>query len=131
MEKIIELFKKDKFANYCGIQIIEVRLGFAKCNMKITENHLNGLGTLMGGATYTLADFCFGLAANSHGVIAVSLNALICYTQKCDSGVITATAIEVSRGNKTGVYRVCITNEQDQLIAELTGTAYLKGCVIP
>jgi acyl-CoA thioesterase len=126
MEKIIELFEKDKFAKNCGIEIIEVRLGFAKCQMKVTENHLNGIGILMGGAIFTLGDFAFSVAANSHGNIAVSLNAFISYLKPCTAGEVTAIATEVSRTKKTGIYRVSITDDEGEAIAELTGTAFFK-----
>ncbi len=127
MEQVLELFKKDKFAQLCGIKVLEVRPGYAKCSMEITENHLNGLGTLMGGATFTLADFTFSLAVNSHGAVAVALNAFISYLRKCESGVVTAVASEISRSNKTGTYRVCIYDEEEHQIAEFTGTAFIKG----
>lgn len=127
MDKVLELFKKDKFAKYCGIQIVEVRPGYAKCSMEITENHLNGLETLMGGATFTLADFTFSLAVNSHGAVAVALNAYISYLKKCEHGTVTAIATEISRSNKTGIYRVCITDEEGRQIAEFSGTAFIKG----
>jgi len=42
MNTVIELFKKDNFAKACGIEIEEVSPGFARCSMKVTENHLNG-----------------------------------------------------------------------------------------
>ncbi len=38
MDKIIELFKRDNFARGCGIEIIDVAPGFAKCAIKITGN---------------------------------------------------------------------------------------------
>lgn len=121
MEKIVELFEKDKFAKSCGIQIAEVRPGYAECTMTVTENHLNGIDILMGGALFTLADFTFSLAANSHGTIAVTLNASISYLQKCSGGKITAIAKEVFRTEKTGLYRVSINDEADRLLAEVSG----------
>ncbi|MDP4185816.1 MAG: PaaI family thioesterase [Bacteroidota bacterium] len=126
MEEIIELFKKDKFANSCGIQIEEFHPGYAKCSMEVTEDHLNGIGTLMGGALFTLADFTFSVAANSYGTIGVSLNAFITYLRKCTGGKVTAIATEVSRGNRTGTYRVCVNDEDGNQIAEVTGTCYFK-----
>jgi len=127
MEKVIELFQNDKFAEHCGIRIVEVSAGFAVCSMEVTEKHLNGIGILMGGALFTLADFTFGLAANSHGTIAVSLNAFVSYIKKCSSGTITATAKEISNSRKTGVYSVCVNDETGQIIAQITGTCYFTG----
>lgn len=95
--------------------------------MKVTDNHLNGIDILMGGALFTLADFTFSLAANSHGTIAVTLNASISYLQKCSGGKITAVATEVCRTGKTGLYRVSISDESDCLLAEANGTCYFTN----
>ena len=102
MEKVIELFEKDQFAKNTGIHIVEVKPGYAECMMTVTENHLNGIGILMGGALFTLADFTFSLAANSHGTIAVTLNATISFLQKCSQGPVKAIAIEKFRFPKNG-----------------------------
>ena len=126
MEKILELFSKDKFSHNCGIKVVEIQAGYAKCSMEITENHLNGLGTLMGGAAFTLADFAFALAANSHGLAAVSTNANISFLKMCHGGVVTAVASEVSRSHHLGVYRVILTNDKSEQIVDFTGTCYFK-----
>jgi acyl-CoA thioesterase len=126
MDKVIELFEKDSFAKNAGVKIVEVKPGYAECIMKVTEQHLNGIGILMGGALFTLADFTFSLAANSHGTIAVTLNASISYLQKCSEGVIKAIAIEKFRSGKTGLYQVEITDENNNLLAEVTGTCFFK-----
>ena len=131
MKRIIDLFKKDNFARGCGIEIEEVRHGFAKCSMKVTTNHLNGIGILMGGALFTLADYTFSLAANSHGIIAVTRDASISYIRKCTGGVVTAIASEVMRDDKSGNYSVEITNKDGEIIAQITGSAYFTGKSIP
>jgi acyl-CoA thioesterase len=106
MERIKEIFKKDAFAKLCGIQITTCRPGFAECTMHVTENHVNSIGTLMGGALFTLADFTFCVAANSHGTLAVSMQASISYLRPCSRGTVTAIATEISRSSRTG----CITS---------------------
>ncbi|MDP4210391.1 MAG: PaaI family thioesterase [Bacteroidota bacterium] len=131
MEKLISnLFNKDEFSKSCGIQIDEMHLGYAQCSMEITGNHLNGIGTLMGGAVFTLADFTFGVAANSHGNVAVTLNANISFFQPCNHGIVTAVAKEISRTRRTGVYRISIADDKGLLIAEMTGTCYFKSVKI-
>ena len=127
MDKIIELFKRDNFAKVCGIEIIEVAPGFAKCTMKITDNHLNGIGILMGGALFTLADFTFSLAANSHGVIGVTQEATIAFLRKTSHGTVTAIAKETGRNDKSGSYLVEVTKETGEIIATISGTAFFTG----
>ena len=126
MDHLKELLKKDAFAKLCGIQLVECHPGFARCTMDVTENHLNGIGTLMGGALFTLADFTFCVAANSHGTLAVSLHVSISYLRPCISGTVTAVAEEVSRSARTGVYRVSLTDSGGIPIADVTGTCYFK-----
>ena len=55
----------DRFAAKNGMKVIELGDGFARCQMTMDESTLNGLGIPMGGAYFTLADFCFG-AANDY-----------------------------------------------------------------
>ncbi len=127
MDRIIELFKRDNFAKGCGIEIIDVAPGFAKCTMTITDNHLNGIGILMGGALFTLADYTFSIAANSHGVIGVTQEATISFLRKATHGTVTAIARETSRNDKSGQYLVEVTNDTGEIIAKITGTAFFTG----
>lgn len=127
MKKIIELFEKDNFAKGCGIEIEEIKVGFARCSMKVTPNHLNGIGLLMGGALFTLADFTFSLAANSHGIVAVTKEASIAYLLKCTKGVVTAVATEIDRNDKSGSYAVEITGDDGEIVAKINGTAIFTG----
>jgi len=128
--KVLSLFRKDNFAKGCGIEIEEVTPGFARCSMKVSTNHLNGLGILMGGALFTLADYTFSLAANSYGKIAVTQNASIAYRRKCSGGVVTAIATETGRDERTGDYVVEVSNDQNQVIARIKGTAFYTGASI-
>ena len=36
-----EFFKKDLFAEQTGVELLEVREGYSKARLVITENHLN------------------------------------------------------------------------------------------
>ncbi|HEY3389815.1 MAG TPA: hotdog domain-containing protein, partial [Prolixibacteraceae bacterium] len=70
------------------------------------------------------------LAANSHGIIAVTRDASITYIQKCSGGTITAIASEIERKDKTGTYSVDITNDEGEIIAQIKGTAHFTGKTI-
>ena len=63
VEEIKEFFKNDLYATkLTGIEIVEVKENYAKCKMEITQNHRNAAGGVMGGAIFTLADFCCAVA---------------------------------------------------------------------
>ncbi len=126
MEKIKQFFKKDKFARYIGIELLEAKEGWAKSKMEITKNHLNGIGTVHGGAIFTLADFTFAVAANSYGTVTVAINANISFMKAARSGTLYAEAEEISINPKLGTYTVTITNDVGELIAIFQGMAYRK-----
>ncbi|MGB9980480.1 PaaI family thioesterase [Methanobacterium sp.] len=126
MEKIKEFFKKDKFAEYTGIELLEVKEGWAKSKMDITENHLNGIGTVHGGAIFTLADFTFAAAVNSYGTVTVAINANISFMKAAKSGTLFAEAEEISTNPKLGTYTITVTDDNGGLIAIFQGMAYRK-----
>ena len=126
MERIIDFFKRDRFAEFVGIELLEIKKGMAKTKMEINENHLNGIGTIHGGALFTLADFTFAVAANSYGNVTVAINANISFMKAAESGVLFAEAREISRNPKISTYTIDITDECGELIAIFQGMAYTK-----
>jgi len=126
MENIKELFKKDKFAKHNAIELLEVTKGSAKAKMEINENHLNGIGTVHGGAIFTLADFAFGVAANSHGNVTVAINVNISFMKAAHQGTLIAEAREISLNPKISTYTIDILDSDGDLIAIFQGMAYRK-----
>ena len=117
----------DKFALHAGIELLEVTSGGAKVKMEVKPFHINGVGLVHGGALFTLADFAFAAAANSHEEVAVAINASISYLKAVQSGTLYAEAEEISNSRKISVYSIKITDEQNELVAMFQGMAYKKG----
>jgi acyl-CoA thioesterase len=117
----------DRFAAFNDIRLVSIGKGEAVAEMVIQEKHLNGVDIIQGGALFTLADFAFAAASNSHGRIAVASNASISFFRGVSSGKLTASATEVSSGKTLATYSVEITDEQGNRIAFFTGTAFQKG----
>ena len=126
MERIKRRFDDDHFAKHVGLELLTVELGHACARMPIQRCHLNGLGGVQGGAIFTLADFAFAAAANSHGQVAVAVNVSINFMKAVSAGVLTATAREVALNPKLGTYTVDVTDESGQLVAVFQGLAYRK-----
>jgi len=126
MEKIKEFFKMDKFAEYIDVELLEVSEGYAKAKMDIHEHHLNGVGIVQGGAIFTLADFAFAAASNSHGTVAIAINANISFVTSTTSETLYAQARENSKNPKIATYTVDITDEEGNAIAIFQGMAYRK-----
>ena len=127
MEKIKHFLSvNDHFARHAGIELMELSAGYAKAQMVITDCHLNGVKLVHGGAIFTLADFAFAAASNSHGKIAVGITSNITYMKPAISGILFAEAKELLLSNRLGNYVVNITNELNELVAVFQGMAYRK-----
>ena len=127
METIKKFFQEnDKLAQHLGIELLEVGKGTAKAKMEIKECHLNGVKTVHGGAIFSLADFVFAVASNSHGNIAMAINVSISYLKAATEGTLYAEAEEVSINPKLGSYRINIINQDNDLIAVFQGMVYRK-----
>jgi acyl-CoA thioesterase len=122
MEAIKKFFQKnDKFADYVGIELLEVSLGSAKAKMEIKRHHLNGVKTVHGAAIFTLADLVFAVASNSHGSIAMGS-----YLKALKEGVLYAEAMEISKNPKLAAYQVQVTDDVGDLVATFQGMVYRK-----
>ena len=118
--------KNDKFADYCGIELLDVTKGRAKAKMEIKNHHLNGVKTVHGAAIFTLADLVFAVASNSHGSVAMGINVSISYLKAVQKGVLFAEAKEVSINPKLATYTINVTDDSDDLVAVFQGMVYRK-----
>ncbi len=118
--------ENDKFAGYSGIELLEISEGRAKATMKIKKHHLNAVGSVHGGAIFTLADFVFAVASNSHRTVSVAINASISFLKAANEGRLFAEAKEIALNPKLASYTVEVTNEQGDLIAIFQGMVYRK-----
>ena len=99
--------------------------------MKLEPHHLNGIGIAQGGAIFTLADFAFAAASNSHGTVAVAINVSISFLNSIQSGTLVAEALETSKGRRIGTYTVNVRNETGDLVAVFHGMVYRKNEALP
>ena len=99
--------------------------------MTLHPHHLNGLKTVQGGAIFTLADFAFAVACNSHGTMAVALEVSIVFMKAATTGTLWAEAREKSKNFKVGLYIVESRTTQGELVAQFQGVAYRKKDHLP
>ena len=135
MEKLIndpveyarEVVGKDPFAAFLGIQVDEVRSGYARCSLTLSPDYMNAVERAHGAAIYALADQAFAVGSNSTGVMAIAMNFNIHYISGAKDGErIFAEAVPVNMGKKVSVWKVEVYGTEDSLIATGHGTAYHK-----
>jgi acyl-CoA thioesterase len=81
---------------------------------------------VQGGAIFTLADLAFAVASNSHGQLALAINANISYLNAVSAGTLYAVATEVDMPKKLGSYDVLVTDQDARVIAKFSGMVYRK-----
>jgi acyl-CoA thioesterase len=125
-QRIARLAARDRLMALLGIEHVDGGSGRAAVSLAVRDDHLNFNGTCHGGVTFALADSAFGLASNSHGAIAAAIDAHITYQVAVRAGdVLTATAVEVSRSRRLGVYRIDVARQDGVIVSTFTGTVYV------
>ena len=125
-EEVLKIMlKKDRFTEWLGLQVIDIRQGYCKLKYRVTEDMMNGFDSVHGGILFAAADSAFAFACNSYGHLTVALDASVHFTKPAKTGeLLEVEAVEVFLGNKIGIYDVRTMNEKDELVALFKGTAY-------
>ena len=85
----------------------------------------NGFDIAHGGISYSLADSALAFAANSDGIQSLSVETSIAHTKKVMSGdTLIAETQEVSKNDKSAVYNINITNQDNIEVAHFKGKVY-------
>jgi len=124
LEEAREIFSKDLYATkLSGAVIEEIGDNYAKCSMKLTANHKNAYGGVMGGAIYTLADFAFAVASNyGKEVATVSLSGQSNFMYASKGNILYAEAKLLKDGKRNCFYEVYVTDDHSKLIATVSFT---------
>lgn len=123
LEEARKFFAGDKFATVAdGAVIDEIKYKYAKCSLEIKDVHRNALGAVMGGAMYTLADFCFAVASNYKQNPTVTVVSQISYLGQPKGDKLIAESRLIKDGRKNCFYEVNVTDEGGKPVAVVSMT---------
>ncbi|MCU9848237.1 hydroxyphenylacetyl-CoA thioesterase PaaI [Defluviimonas sp. WL0024] len=112
----------DAASQELGMTLDRIAPGAAVLSMTVTGAMANGHGSCHGGYIFTLADSAFAFACNSHNRVAVAQQCSITYLIPARAGDrLTATAREIVRRERSGIYDVSVTNQDGATVAEFRG----------
>ena len=115
----------DAFSQWLGIEILEITKGYCKLKMIVRKEMTNGFDIAHGGISYSLADSALAFAANSDGIQSLSVETSIVHTKKVMSGdTLIAETQEVSKNDKSAIYNINITNQDNIEVAHFKGKVY-------
>lgn len=127
LNTIREYFSQDRFAAFAGCIIEDAGKDHARCSMRLTDNHRNALGLVMGGAIFTLADFAFAVAANVDSVPTVATSSSISFLSSSKGTMLMADAKPLHSGKNTCTFIINVTDENGKPIASVTTGGFRKG----
>jgi len=115
------MWKQDDASQGLGMEIVEIGPGQATLKMTVRPHMVNGQRIAHGGFIFTLADSAFAFACNTHNERVVAAEGNISFIRPGKLGdVLVATAREISRSGRSGIYDVRVT-ANDVVIAEFRG----------
>ncbi|MBQ3079588.1 MAG: PaaI family thioesterase [Clostridia bacterium] len=128
LQEAREFFSNDRFATkQTGIVIEEVGENYARCSMRITENHLNAVNHVMGGVAYTLADFVFAVATNFKKPPTVTTVSQISYLSAPKGDTLIGESRLLRDGKHNCFYEITITDNLGTNVAVvMTSGAHLS-----
>lgn len=120
------MYQRDLAAHAMGIEVAEVRPGYARVTMTVRPEMVNGHAIAHGAYVFGLADTAFAYACNSRNQTNVALQCSISFVAPARSGDrLIAIAEEQTRSNRTGVFDVRVVHEHgDKPIAYFRGIPY-------
>lgn len=118
------MWANDNASKSLGIEFQSVTPGYAVFSLTVEARHTNGHDICHGGYIFTLADTAFAFACNSYNQVAVAQQNSITFVAPGQLGdILTATATEVNRAARSGVYDAIVVNQHGDTIALFRGNS--------
>ncbi|MBI3504114.1 MAG: hydroxyphenylacetyl-CoA thioesterase PaaI [Proteobacteria bacterium] len=127
------MWAQDRASKHLGMELVSATASKATLRMKVRAEFCNGHAICHGGFIFTLADSTFAFACNSHNKVTVANNCAITFVAAAKEGdVLTANAVEVHRGGRSGVTEVEVRDQTGKLVALFRGhSTQIKGELVP
>jgi acyl-CoA thioesterase len=127
------MYAADACSRALGLELLDVRPGYARMRMKVRPDFLNGHQICHGGLIFTLADSTFAFACNTYNISTVASGCAIEFLRPVHADeLLTAEAVEQTLNGRTGIYDIRVTNRAGETVAMFRGkSAQIKGTVIP
>lgn len=126
------MWRSDRAAQSFGMTLDRAGKGEVTISMVVTEEMANGLGICHGGYIFMLADCALAAASNSYPQTAIGQQCAITYLNPGRLGSrLIATAQEVCREGRSGIYDVHVQDETGLRVAEFRGYVRLVKAIRP
>jgi acyl-CoA thioesterase len=115
------MWASDVASRSLGMELLEIKPGYARLRMTVTETMVNGHDLCHGGFVFALADSAFAFACNTDGRTTVAAACDIVFVTTAHRGdELEAEAAERVRFGRSGVYDVTVRRD-GEVVAEFRG----------
>lgn len=117
--------KENPFWSFLGMELSDVRKGYARVRLPMKEELLQSLGVVHGGAIFSPADSAGAMSVLGmldKDEYCITLEMKINYVKSFERGAIIAEGRIVSKGNRIAVSQVNIVSDEGDTIAQALGT---------
>lgn len=122
------MYADDAASQALGITISDVAPGTAIATVRVRDDMVNGHGICHGGYLFTLADTAFAFACNTYDDVTVAAGADITFLEPVHTDTtLIATAVELSRRGRSGLYDVTVRTDDGTVVAEFRGRSRSLG----
>ena len=119
------MWANDRASHALGMQVLAVGPGSATLTMTVRADMLNGHDTCHGGLVTSLSDSAFAFACNAYNEVTVAAGFDVNFVAAARlDDVLSATARELSKSGRTGVYDIAVVNQRGESIAVFRGRSY-------
>ncbi len=119
------MYEADPALRVLDISVEVTGVGEAEAVFEIGAEMLNGHDVCHGGYLFTLADTAFAYACNTYNKVTFAAGASIDFLRPARLGDrIVATATEIHRGGRTGLYDVLLKNQDGEDVAIFRGRSH-------
>ena len=118
------MMESDAASRMFGMELLDYGDGWARVQLSVRDDMVNGHNICHGGVIFSLADTAFACACNSWGPVTVAAGADIAFIAPGRGGdLLTAEARVRARYGRNGIYDVTVTRGEE-LIAEFRGRSH-------
>lgn len=124
--KIKKELENNGFIQLLGMEILEMKEGYARGMICMNKTHMNQYKGMHGGCIYSLADTIAGVAAISYGNMVSTIDGKMDYLEPASNTEhIYCEAKVVRQGKKVAVYETFVTNDAGKLLAKADFTYFV------
>ncbi len=118
-------FQRDRLRGLLGIRVLDVAPGYARVALTVENKHLNAAGVCHDGVLFSLCDFAFAIAGNSHGRLGFAIEVNMSLFEAANLGdELVAEAREIKSGKAIGLYLMEVIGDKGERIALAKGVSY-------